>query len=66
MAAEFATQSFLGAFCAIAGDLYPELDWEDVEPKLQRSWERYLGDGNRQWEDVRGLVRARWEARSKP
>lgn len=58
--------AFLVAFCALAEELYPELDWAAVEPKLQRSWERYQGDDRCRWEDVRETARVRWEARGNP
>lgn len=57
--------AFLVAFCAVAKDLYPEFRWGEVEPLLERSWERYQGDGIREWADVRELVRERWESHLK-
>jgi hypothetical protein len=66
MTAGWDRNAFLLAFCAVATELYPDLDWEDVEPRLQRSWERYLGDGDREWIEVRELVRERWNAQKKP
>lgn len=65
MSVGFDPHTFLVAFCAVAMDLYPELGWVEVEPKLERSWERYLGDGIRRWADVRELARERWEARPR-
>ena len=54
--------SYLVAFCALAAELYPQDDWATVEPKLQRSWERYIADGACGWEDVRQSAHARWLA----
>lgn len=54
---------YLFAFCALAMELYPDEDWSAVEPKLQRSWQRYLGDGMCSWAQVRDSAQARWEAR---
>lgn len=56
--------SYLVAFCALAVELYPDEDWVTVEPKLARSWERYIGEGLCEWKDVRESARTRWEARS--
>ena len=66
MTAAWDRNAFLLAFCAVATELYPELDWDEVEPLLQRSWERYLGDGDREWIEVRDLVREQWNARATP
>ena len=54
---------YLSAFCALAMELYPDEDWAAVEPKLHRSWQRYLGDSMCSWEQVRDSAQARWEAR---
>ncbi|MGH8077514.1 MAG: hypothetical protein ACREPE_09355 [Lysobacter sp.] len=62
MALGYDAHAFLVAFCTVAMDLYPELTWDEVEPRLKRSWERYQGDGVRQWAEVRDLARERWEA----
>lgn len=56
--------TYLIAFCALAMELYPDEDWATVEPKLARSWQRYLGDGTCDWSDVRDTARTRWAARS--
>lgn len=55
--------SYLVAFCTLAIELYPDEDWATVQPKLERSWERYVGDGMCSWEDVRDSAHQRWEAR---
>ena len=55
---------YLVAFCALAMELYPDEDWTAVEPKLEQSWKRYLGDGMCSWSDVRDSAHTRWEARS--
>jgi hypothetical protein len=47
----------------LAVELYPDEDWASVEPKLARSWERYIGDGMCEWKDVRESARIRWEGR---
>lgn len=55
--------SYLVAFCTLAIELYPDEDWATVQPKLERSWERYVSDGMCRWEDVRDSAHQRWEAR---
>lgn len=54
---------YLAAFCALAMELYPDEDWAEVEPKLQRSWQRYLGDTTCSWAQVRDSAQLRWRAR---
>lgn len=51
---------FLVSFCTLARDMYPDLDWNAVEPKLERSWQRLRGDGGLPWRDVRDCAHARW------
>lgn len=52
--------TYLIAFCALAMELYPGEEWAAVEPKLERSWQRYLGDGMCHWSDVRNAAQKRW------
>lgn len=56
--------SYLVAFCALAFELYPGENWATVEPKLERSWERYMGDSLCPWKEVRDSAHLRWRARS--
>lgn len=56
--------SYLVAFCALAFELYPGESWTTVESKLERSWERYMGDGLCHWEDVRDAAHSRWVTRA--
>ncbi len=62
----FDVHSYLVAFCTLAMELYPDEDWATVQPKLERSWGRYAGEGMCSWNDVRDSAHQRWEARSKP
>ena len=32
--------TFVSSFCALALEVYPDMDWNTVAPKLERSWER--------------------------
>jgi hypothetical protein len=57
--------SYLVAFCTLAIQLYPDQDWDTVQPKLARSWERYVGESTCSWDDVREAAQQRWEARAK-
>jgi len=55
--------SYLVAFCTLAIELYPDEEWTTVQPKLERSWNRYVGESMCSWKDVHDAARARWEAR---
>ena len=54
---------FLTSFCTLALNLYPDMDWDAVEPKLECSWKRLHGDSGAAWRDVCESVRARWAQR---
>ena len=57
------THAFLASFCSLAFELYPDQDWAEVEPKLQRAWERQVAIDQCPWVDIREDARIRWEAR---
>lgn len=53
---------YLVAFCALAIEIFPEDDWITVQPKLQKSWERYAAERHCGWQQVSAAAQARWEA----
>jgi hypothetical protein len=55
-------RTFLVSFCALAREIYPDLDWDTVAPKLQRSWDRAHGEHGFRWAEVSESARIRWEA----
>jgi hypothetical protein len=62
---ELEARAFLAACCSIAMDLYHDLDWNTVEPKLERSWgnwQRVHGYRRCRWADVRDAAHERWDA----
>ena len=57
--------AYLVALCALSVELFPDDDWAAVEPRLQRSWERYVAEDSCGWAEVRASARRRWEANSQ-
>ncbi|MGH8075982.1 MAG: hypothetical protein ACREPE_01475 [Lysobacter sp.] len=56
--------AFVITYCILARELYPDTDWETVEPRLEQGWLRVRGDSTASWQDVRQIGRARWMAGS--
>jgi hypothetical protein len=44
-----------------ASDRYSGKKWEEVEPDLQRDWDRYEYRGQSTWQQIKSAVRDAWD-----
>ena len=44
-----------------AANKYHGREWADIEPELQRSWDKYEYRGQSTWESMKAAVRDAWE-----
>lgn len=58
------SRTFIASFCALALEIYPDMTWDTVAPRLERSWDRAHGEHGFRWAQVRDVARAYWEAGS--